>query len=108
MRTDIAIDKIIEIVPIIRGLRPKIQKDEEFAKFMSDYKSKEKETDNLDFAMALIMVLLKNYKNEVFDILSIICDKTVDEIKAQSIGATINSIKVLLQDEDFKSFFQNA
>lgn len=106
MKTDIAIDKLINIAPIIAELRPKLKTDEDFKKFIAD--NKENKLDNFDFVLKILPLFLRKYKQEIYEILSVISDKTVDEIANQSIGATISTIKELIADDDFKSFFINA
>ena len=107
MRTDVAIDKLINIAPIIADARPKLQADEEFTTLLKSQKDG-KGVDNLDFALKFLPVLLKNYRDEVYSILAIWCDKTKEDIANQPFRETIEVIKDLLKDEDFKGFFANA
>lgn len=107
MRTDVAIDKLINIAPIIADARPKLQADEEFTTLLKSQKYG-KGVDNLDFALKFLPVLLKNYRDEVYSILAIWCDKTKEDIANQPFRETIEVIKDLLKDEDFKGFFANA
>lgn len=53
----------------------------------------------------IIPKLLKTHKNEVYEVLAIINEKDVEEIKKQSLIETIKEVKELLQDEELKSFF---
>jgi len=108
MKTSIAIDKLINIAPIIADMRPKLQKDENFKKFMETYKSGDGKADNLDFVLRILPVFLKDYKKEVYELLAIVCDKTVKEVEEQSFGQTVKTVKELIEDDDFKSFFIDA
>lgn len=112
MKTSIAIDKLINIAPIIADLYPKLKEDESFKKFMATYakgnKDGKSEVDNIDFVLRVLPVFFKNYKEELFEILAIVCDKTVKEVSEQSLGETVEVVKELLADDDFKSFFINA
>lgn len=108
MKTGIAIDKLVNIAPIIADMRPKLQKDENFKKFMDTYKNNDGKADNVDFILRVLPVFLKDYKKEVFELLAIICDKTVEEVEEQSFGTTVKVVKELLADDDFKSFFIDA
>jgi hypothetical protein len=108
MKTSIAIDKLINIAPIIADIRPKLQKDKKFKEFIENYKNGEDKTDNVDFVLKLLPVFLKDYKKEVYELLAIICDKSVEEVEEQSFGQTVKTIKELLADDDFKSFFIDA
>ena len=108
MRTDVAIDKLINIAPIIADARPKLQADEEFKKLINGVRGDGAKVDNLDFALKFLPVLLKNYRDEVYSILAIWCDKSKEDIANQPFRETIEVIKDLLKDEDFKGFFANA
>lgn len=111
MRTDVAIDKLINIAPIIADARPKLQADEEFTTLLKSHLKSQKDgkgVDNLDFALKFLPVLLKNYRDEVYSILAIWCDKSKEDIANQPFGETVKVIKDLMTDEDFKVFFANA
>lgn len=105
MRTDVAIDKLCNIAPVLDTLAVKISKDKEMKDFILQYKE---EKSNQVFLLKIVPLLLKNYKNEMFEILAVWCDKTIDEIKSQSFGSTISQIKKLIEDEDFRVFFQSS
>lgn len=107
MTTEIAIEKLINLAPVIADLKPKIQENAEVNEFMQKYKQNENK-DNLDFMLAFLPVLYKYYKDEIFNILAIWEGVTVEEIKNQSFAKTVASIKALVEDEDFKSFFTVA
>lgn len=103
MKTDIAIEKLINIAPIIYEMRDKIKAD---ADFIDAIKNMRGETvDNVGFVLKVVPMILKSYRAEMYDILAIVFDKDVEEIKEQNLGKTINEIKELLSDEDFKGFF---
>ena len=104
MRTDVAIDKLCNIAPVIADLSNKLANDEEFKAFMQE----KKERSNSDFLFKFIPHLLKNYREDAFNILAIWNGKTVDAVKAQSFGTTIAEIKAIFTDEDFRSFFSSS
>ena len=104
MRTDVAIEKLCEVAPVIADLTDKLSKDEEFKAFMQE----KKERSNSDFLFRFIPHLLKNYREDVFNILAIWNGKTVDAVKEQSFGTTIAEIKAIFTDEDFRSFFSSS
>lgn len=111
MKTSVAIDKLINIAPIIADLRPKLKEDKDFKDFMENYVKNKKdssEIENIDFVLHILPTAIKNYKKELYEILAVLCDKTVEEVSEQSLGETIKVIKELLADDDFKSFFTNA
>jgi len=55
----------------------------------------------------LIPGLFKTHRNEVYEILSIINEKDVEEIKKQNAVETFNQLKELLQDKELTSFFSS-
>ena len=53
----------------------------------------------------ILPLLFKNNNNEVIEILAVLNDKTVEDVKAQPFGETYNQIKDIISGEDFKGFF---
>lgn len=106
MRTDVAIDKLCNIAPIIANMAEELAHDEEFKKITIDYAAK-KMTQGV-FMLRVIPIILKSHRENAFEILSVWKGKSVDEIKAQSIGVTINEVKEIFNDEDFRSFFSSS
>ena len=62
---------------------------------------------NRNFLFNVVPHLLKNYREEAFNILAVWNDTTVEAIKEQSFGKTIAEIKAIFEDEDFRSFFSS-
>jgi len=56
-------------------------------------------------AKVLVPKLLKEHRSKIYEILSIINEKSTEEIRSQSPIMTINQVKDLLQDEELTSFF---
>lgn len=104
MRTDVAIDKLCNIAPVLAELSEKLANDEEFKSFMSE----KGERTNRDFIFKVVPHLLKNYREEAFNILAVWNNTTVEAIKEQSFGKTIAEIKAIFEDEDFRSFFSSS
>ena len=106
MRTDVACEKLIEIVPIIEELRPKLKADEKFQDIIKNFKSTgDEKKDNIGIVLKIIPSLLGDYKEYTYKIVAIMSDKTVEDVKAQSFSETINSIKNILSDGDLVRFF---
>lgn len=103
MRTDIAIEKLCDVAPYLGDIAEGIKKDEEFKTFILKYQGEQK--NNLAFVFRVLPMILKKFKNEVFSVLAIIGEKSVDEIKEQPFGVTVSQVKELIEDEDFRSFF---
>lgn len=104
MRTDVAIDKLCNIAPVIADLSEKLANDAEFKAFMAGKKA----MTNREFIFKMIPHLLKNYREEAFNILAVWNDKTVDKIKEQPFGETIAEVKSIFNDKDFRSFFSSS
>ena len=104
MRTDVAIDKLCNIAPVISELSEKLAHDAEFKTFMNE----KSEKTNRDFLFKVVPHLLKNYREEAFYILALWNDTTVEAIKEQPFGKTVTDIKAIFTDEDFRSFFSSS
>lgn len=104
MRTDVAIDKLCNIAPVLSELSEKLAHDTEFKAFMSERGDR----TNRNFLFNVVPHLLKNYREEAFNILAVWNNTTVEAIKEQSFGKTIAEIKAIFEDEDFRSFFSSS
>lgn len=102
MRTDFAIEKLCNIAPIIDTLSERLSKDTEFKTLMQGEKT------NRAFLFKVFPYILKNYREETFEILAVWSDRTVEEVEAQAFGETVKQIKELVSDEDFRSFFSSS
>ena len=56
---------------------------------------------------AVIPLLLKTHRPDIYSILSIVGEKSVEEVAAQNIMATMWQMKELLNDKEFVSFFKS-
>lgn len=52
-------------------------------------------------------ILLKTHRVDVYNILSVLNEKPVDEIAAQPIGDTIRQVREAFQDSELLSFFRS-
>lgn len=105
MRTDVAIEKLCNVAPVVADLAEKLSKDTEFKSLVLSIKEN---VNNTVFLLKALPLLLKNYAAEAYEILSIWNEKSVDEIKAQPFAETIRQIKALFADEDIRSFFTSS
>lgn len=105
MTTDVAIEKLCALAPIIADTAERLAKDKEFLAFMQKYN---KQRTNKIFALNILPILLKNYREEIYKVLAIWGDKTVEEVKAQSVSVTISEVKSLISDEDVRAFFSSS
>ena len=102
MRTDIAVEKLCNVMPTIAEMAEKLKASDDFKKFLIGYKDKK---TNKVFMLKVFPLLLKLCENEVYEILATMFDKEIEEVKGQPITDTITQAKRLFSDEDFKSFF---
>lgn len=56
---------------------------------------------------AIIPLLLKTHRPDIYSILSIVGEKSVEEVAAQNIMATMWQMKELLNDKELASFFKS-
>lgn len=56
---------------------------------------------------ALVPILLKDHREDVFGILSVLNETTPEEIAEQNVLITINQIKEAVQDKDLVDFFKS-
>lgn len=100
MRTDIAIDKLCDICPIIADISEKASTDTELKALLVATKGGGKAG-----TLRLIPAIKNKCEDELYKILSILYNSTPEEIKAQSFAVTLKQIIDLFDDEDFKGFF---
>ena len=105
MRTDVAIEKLCNVAPVVADLAEKLSKDTEFKSLVLSTKEN---VNNTVFLLKVLPLLLKNYAVEAYEILSIWNEKSVEEIKAQPFAETVRQIKALFADEDIRSFFTSS
>lgn len=105
MRTDVAIEKLCNVAPVVADLAEKLSKDTEFKSLVLSTKEN---VNNTVFLLKMLPLLLKNYAAEAYEILSIWNDKSVEEVKAQPFAETVRQIKALFADEDLRSFFTSS
>lgn len=56
---------------------------------------------------AVIPLLLKTHRPDIYSILSIVCEKSVEEVAAQNVMVTMWQMRELLNDKEFVSFFKS-
>lgn len=104
MRTEVAIDKLCNIAPILGDLTEKLSRDEKFKAFMGEKGAR----NNREFLFKFLPHVFKNYREDVYALLAAWNEKGVEEVKAQSFAKTIAEVKEILNDEDFRSFFSSS
>lgn len=111
--TDIFLDKVCEISPYIE----QIVEDEEISKVWKDKikatngeidtdKIKEMALDKgIEKLFKFIPLLLKKNRNAIYGILSVVNEKSIEEIANQKPMETIGQAKELLTDSEFTNLF---
>jgi hypothetical protein len=103
-------EKVFDMLPVVVELYDKLDIDGYRKKIAKENKGK-KDVPNEEIGIDLFMYILKNsakIKEEIFEVVAIFEDKTVEEIKAQSFVVTINAIKEIFQDEQTVGFLTQA
>lgn len=109
MRT-IESEKVIDMLPFVVDIYEKL----DFDKFRKDLKKKyaaKKKIDYLDPVIDSGKYILKNapkVKDEIFSIVSIVEERSLEEVKNQSFFKTLNTLKEIFTDKDLMDFFKGA
>jgi len=102
-------EQAFDMLPMVVELYEKLDGDS-YRKTIAE-ENKGKKLDEMTVGINLFKFVLKNsakVKNEVFEIVAISQDKTVEEIKAQNFLVTAKSLKEIFTDKEAMSFFKSA
>ena len=105
----ISTEKAFDMLPSVVDLYDKLGVDE-YRKKMAD-ENKGKELDQTTLGINLFKFVLKNsgkVKEEVFEIVAVFEEKTIEEVRDQSFISTINSFKAIFSDKEAVNFFKQA
>ena len=103
-------EKAFDMLPVVTVLYDKLDIDGYAKKIKEENKGKTGISNEI-LGIGLFKYVLKNsakIKEEVFEVVAIIEEKTVDEIKAQNFITTINTIKDIFQDKETTDFLTQA
>jgi len=99
-------DKAIDMIPYLTGIYEKIDKTP-----FKGMKGKPAEEVGKK-AMVSVLKNLPTFKDEIYSIVSLVCEKSVSDIKKQGIGETIKQFKEIYddiaKDKDLQDFFKEA
>jgi len=101
--------KAFDMLPAIVDLYDKLQIDTYRKKVAEENKGKK--LDEMAIGIDLFKYVLKNsskVKEEVFEIVAVFEEKTVEEIKVQSFMITVKSLKEIFSDKEAMSLFKSA
>lgn len=109
LSTDRALDVLCELTPYIAN----ITEDKEIMGVFSE----KMDTQNMTILSvkiisvsrynSMLSILLKTHRSDIYSILSIINDKSKEEIAAQTVMETMRQISEVLHDEELLSFFKS-
>lgn len=104
MRTDVAFDKLCDTLPIIKGIVDKAKAD---PAILEQLKAAATAKSRLDYLVA-VPPILKSCKDEVFAMLAVWNEMSVEDIAEQPISTTIKQVMDIFTDGDVMSFFSLA
>ena len=109
--TDNAMDVLCELTPYVTN----IVTDEDLVgelKKAIDFKEAntmaEKMALTAEKITKIIPIILKNRKNDVFGIVGVLNEKTIDEIAKQNIIVTMNQFRDISKDKELLDFFKSC
>lgn len=103
-------EKAFDMLPSVVVLYDKLDIDGYRKKIVEENKGKQDVNTEL-LGIDLFKHVLKNsakVKQEVFEIVAVFEDKTVEEIKEQSFVKTINAVKAIFTDTETTDFLKQA
>lgn len=108
LSTEQAADVLCELTPYIANITgDKNLLDELSKKFVKDGKTvAELYTFAAQKCAAFVPILLKDHRVDVFGVLSVINETTIDKIEKQNILETIKQLRELFKDKDLLDFFK--
>jgi hypothetical protein len=102
-------EKVFDMLPSVVDIYEKLDLDSYRKKIANE--SKGETVDKNQVGIDAFKYILKNsgkVKEEVFEIVAIFQEKSVEEIKVQSFSETINSFKEIFSNKEAMSFFKQA
>ena len=103
-------EKVFDMLPVVVELYDKLD-IAGYQKRIADQNKGKKNVNSEAIGVDLLIYILKNsakIKEEIFEVVAIVEEKPVEEIKAQSFITTINAVKEIFQDEEAVSFLTQA
>lgn len=104
MRTDVAFDKLCDTLPIIKNIVDKAKAD---PAILAQLKAASEAKNKLDY-FVVIPPILKSCKDEVFAMLAVWNDKSVEEVAEQPISTTIKQVMDIFVNKDVMDFLSSA
>jgi hypothetical protein len=103
-------EQAFDLLPHVVDIYEKLDMDAYRRKMVLKYKDKENvDTDKV--GLEVILYIVKNsqkVKEEFFSVVAIAEQKSVEEVKAQSLAKTISTFKDVFTDKELMDFFKTA
>ena len=103
-------EKAFDLLPYVVEIYEKMNVD----KYIKDTRRKLKGKNNIDelaVGIDMFKFVLKNLnkaEKEVFEVIAILEEKTVEEVRVQPLSITFKSLKDLLTNKELTNFFKSA
>jgi|SRR5690606_5362450 len=102
-------EKAFDLLPYLVDIYDKLNIDQYRKELQRKYKGKQ--VDQLEVGIEVVKYIIKNapkIKEEFFQIVAIVDDKDIEEVKKQSFLVTIGTVQKLFTDPELMSFFKQA
>ncbi|MBO0962494.1 hypothetical protein J1P26_22630 [Neobacillus sp. MM2021_6] len=103
-------EQAFDMLPHVVEIYEKLDMDAYRRKMVLKYKDKDK-VDADKVGLEVILFIVKNSrkaKEEFFSVVAIAEQKTLEEVKAQSLAKTISTFKNVFTDKELMDFFKTA
>lgn len=105
----ITTEKAFDLLPYALDIYEKINADKIIKQFKDKYKGKK--ADVMMVGLEVFKVVLSNMpkvKKEVFEIVALVEEKTVEEVKKQPLMQTLKTFKAIFSEPELMGFFKSA
>lgn len=109
--TDNAMDVLCELTPYVTNIvtdETLVAELKEAIDFKDANTMAEKMALTAGKITKIIPIILKNRKNDVFGIVGVLNEKTIDEIAKQNIIVTMKQIRDIAKDKELLDFFKSC
>lgn len=107
----ITTEKAFELLPYISDIYEKLDVSEFIKKYQESKKEEDVEKRQIIAGLDIFSFLMKQsgkVKEEFFNVVAIVEDKKIEEVKKQSLAETLKTIKGLFTDKELTDFFKEA
>lgn len=107
----ISTDTAFDMVPAVCSIYDKIDVKTFTSAFADEMNTAESEVDETIVGLDLFMHVLRQsslIKDEIVEIVSILEDRSIEDVRAQSIIKSLTSIKTIFEDREIMGFFESV